>query len=394
MTTATTLQIHPLSQSRQGDLACEALYHARHIDGMKSESEASRRGTEIHAIVRKYVDHLVRTKQQTDYGYFDELASDAGEDAAEVLEKFRENYFVDPDQVVATEWRIRLDENFSPAVHAVRNVLVTDDHHVVRGIRAVSAGGEPDAAYEGTLDLVLMAGPTTAVIHDWKSHYMIFNADTFQSKLYPLFLFCVNPAIEEVKFILEFARYGASREVTWKRSDVPKLQELARRERDRQLKQYQLDREPGATPGKHCAWCPILLDGCPVSTRNPYAKMSPEQRLQTTMYLEKAYEASKEVLKAFVLEQGEIRAQDDNGAVYHARFEEKKKKSYPLYSAYVFLLSWFEDNRKDGDYLMKTATIGGLSSALKAQKRAQLAKNMEQIADITVTTEFKVGEEK
>lgn len=52
---------------------------------------------------------------------------------------------------------------------------------------------------------------TEAEIDDWKSYYQVINPDTFQSKLYALPLMCLNPSLEQVKFVLEFVRYGASR---------------------------------------------------------------------------------------------------------------------------------------------------------------------------------------
>jgi hypothetical protein len=58
------------------------------------------------------------------------------------------------------------------------------------------------AAYEGTLDLVMLDSFVEAEIDDWKSYYQIIEADTFQSKLYPLLLMCLNPSLEQVKFAL------------------------------------------------------------------------------------------------------------------------------------------------------------------------------------------------
>jgi len=52
---------------------------------------------------------------------------------------------------------------------------------------------------------------TEAEVEDWKSYYQIIDADTFQSKFYPLLLMCLSPFLEKVKFVLEFVRYGASR---------------------------------------------------------------------------------------------------------------------------------------------------------------------------------------
>jgi len=53
------------------------------------------------------------------------------------------------------------------------------------------------AQYEGTLDLVMIHSLTESEIDDWKSYYQVIDADTFQSKFYPLLLMCLNPSLEE-----------------------------------------------------------------------------------------------------------------------------------------------------------------------------------------------------
>ena len=50
------------------------------------------------------------------------------------------------------------------------------------------------------------ASNTEAEIEDWKSYYQIIDADTFQPKFYPLLLMCLNPSLEQAKFVLEFAQ--------------------------------------------------------------------------------------------------------------------------------------------------------------------------------------------
>jgi hypothetical protein len=119
---------------------------------------------------------------------------------------------------------------------------------------------------------------TEAEIEDWKSYYQIIDADTFQSKFYPLLLMCPNPSLERVKFALEFVRYGASRCVEYTRGDLPWLKELAQRERSRQRKLHELaasdESDLKVFPGRHCTWCPLLLNGCPVAQTNPYSQMT------------------------------------------------------------------------------------------------------------------------
>ena len=173
---------------------------------------------------------------------------------------------------MATELHIALDEDFQPIEEP------GNTSHI--------------AEYEGTLDLVMLHSLIEAEIDDWKSYYQVIDADTFQSKFYPLLLMCLNPSLEQVKFVLEFVRYGVSRCVEYTRRDLPWLKELAQTERARQRKLHELatvgDRELKASPGRHCTWCPLLLNGCPVAETNPYGQMTAEERLRFALWLQEA----------------------------------------------------------------------------------------------------------
>ncbi|HSZ00470.1 MAG TPA: PD-(D/E)XK nuclease family protein [Terriglobales bacterium] len=255
--------IPPLSQSRYGDMACETLYVQKHVQGARVwESEPAARGIEIHQVLASYIDHLVKTRRATDLAVFDALTKGAGDEAREVLKKFRSNHAFDAEKILATELHIVLDENFLPIEHP------DEDQQI----------GE----YEGTLDLVMIHSLTEAEIDDSKSYYQVIDADTFQSKFYPLLLMCLNPSLERVKFVLEFVRYGAFRRVKYTRKDLPWLKELAQRERTRQRKLHGLNRSRKlkTSPRRHCTWCPLLLNGCPVAETNPYARMTAERRLR------------------------------------------------------------------------------------------------------------------
>jgi hypothetical protein len=237
------MSLPPLSQSRHGDMACETLYVHKHVQGERTgESEAAARGIEIHQILATYINRLVTTKRSTDLESLDALMKGAGVESREVLERFRANHTFDPEKILATELHIQLDPSFHPIEG------MDDDART--------------AEYEGTLDLVMLHSLTEAEIDDWKSYYQIIDADTFQSKLYPLLLICPNPSLERVKFVLEFVRYGASRCVEYTRKDLPWLKELAQRERARQRKLHELaassERDLKASPGRHCTCTQFL----------------------------------------------------------------------------------------------------------------------------------------
>src|SRR5580704_6654671 len=110
--------IPPLSQSRQGDMACQALYVRKHVQcASMGESEPAARGIEIHQVLATSIDHPVRTTRTTELVLFDALMKWAGTEAREVLEKFRDNHAFDPEKILATELHIALDENFIPIEH-------------------------------------------------------------------------------------------------------------------------------------------------------------------------------------------------------------------------------------------------------------------------------------
>jgi hypothetical protein len=369
--------VPPLSQSRHGDMACETLYVFKHIQCARlGESEPARRGIEIHQILATYINHLVRTRRATDLERFDALMRGAGAEAREVLEKFRDNHTFDPEKVLATELHIALDENFLPIED------LADDGRT--------------AVYEGTLDLMVVHSLTEAEIDDWKSYYQIIDADTFQSKFYPLLLLCLNPSLERVKFVLEFVRYGVSRCVEYTRKDLPWLKELARRERVRQKKLHELvaldDREWKASPGRHCTWCPLLLKGCPVAETNPYDQMSAEERLRFALWLQEAEKHNTQVLKDLLVERGPIRYRDENQSDYLAAFVPAEKKFYPYRDSAPILDQWLRAH-PDERGLRDKLTISGLSSALRAGKRSELAQQLADVVDVRVDTELRIGRE-
>src|SRR5712664_3811099 len=365
--------IPPLSQSRYGDMACETLYVCKHVQGTRVGGiRVCCTGIEIHQVLASYIDHLVRTRRATDLEVFDALMKGAGDEAREVLEKFRNNHAFDPEKILATELHIALDENFLPIEHP-------DDEGQI-------------AEYEGTLDLVVIHSLTEAEIDDWKSYYQVIDADTFQSKFYPLLLMCLNPSLESVKFVLEFVRYGASRSVEYTRKDLPWLKELAQRERARQRKLHGLNRSRKlkTSPGRHCTWCPLLLNGCPVAETNPYARMTAEQRLRFALWLQEAEKQNTRVRKDLMVKRGSIHYRDGNQNEHLAEFVPVEKKYYPYRDAIAILDEWFSAH-SDEQGLRDKLTVSGLSSALKAEKRAELAQKLAGVADRHFETELRSG---
>src|SRR5260370_12948227 len=207
---------------------------------------------------------------------------------------------------------------------------------------------------------------------------------------------CLIPSVERVKLVLEFVRYGVSRCAEYTRKDMPWIKELAQRERARQRKLHELaasgERDLKASPGRHCTWCPLLLNGCPVATTNPYGQMTAKQRLRFALWLQEAEKQNTRVLKDLMVEQGPIHYRDENQGEYLADFVPVEKNFYPYRDAVSILDEWFR-RHPDERGLRDKLTISGLSSPLKANKRAELARKIATIVDVRVETELKIGRE-
>jgi len=362
-------------------MACETLYVFKHVRHEKiAESEPAARGIQIHRILATYIDHLVQVRRALDLEVFDQLMREASGEAREVLERFRNNHAFDPEKVLATELYIALDEDFRPI----------GDSWNDEGNPITKTAVVPE--YEGTLDLVILHSLTTAEIEDWKSYYQVIAADTFQCKFYPMLLMSLNPSLERVKFNLEFIRYGTSRCVEYTRADLPWLKELAQRERARQRELHKRNgnRMAKTSPGKHCTWCPLLLNSCPVAKTNPYRRMTPERRLRFALWLQQAERHNTIVLKDLVTERGPIHYRDENQNEYVAAFEVVEKKSYPYHKVASALAQWVETHPEDKE-LMEGLTASGLSSRLKAKKRRALAEELAALANVRVDTELRIG---
>jgi hypothetical protein len=371
--------IPPLSQSIQGDMGCSLLYWARHVEGIEFETEPARRGKEIHKILAEYMDALRITKQQTDYKKMAELSADASPEAKEVLDRFTAANFYDSEKIYDTEVYVAIDDDFQ-----ILEVHGQSDRSDKRRVK--------DAAYHGTMDVIIMESETEATIIDFKSYWQIVDADTFQSKMYPLLLFLLNPQIQKITFMLSFVRYGdAQREVVWTRDDIPKLKKLADWERSRQVSLH--SEEPDklkATPGRQCTWCPLLLSGCPMRKVNAYGTLTPAERVALAVWMNAAKKHNDQVVKDWLLEGGVVEYRDANDVRYTAEFRRQDRKSFPLGASFVILNRWFEAHPGDRD-LSEKLTVSGLSSPLKAQKRAVLKTAMEEVAQINVITRLTIG---
>ena len=382
--------VPPLSQSRQSRMACPALYQASEMEQLREpENPAALRGQELHALLSHYVNHCARANQKTDYAYLEQLLLlGAGQDVQQILRAIGEDLIIDPDQVLGTEMYLALDADLNPVhTHELGECYVTLQENGQMKRELICREPELHPHFEGTLDLVQMTAPTEAVIDDYKSHFLIFDADTFQSLMYPLLLMQHYPHIEKVEFRLRFVRYGlgASRSAVYTRADVPKLARLVRDERRRQLAMHadvDAGNHLGAMPGEHCAYCPIMRR-CKVREINPFTSESPEEVLRFAIWATAAREQSMQVLKAHAGANGPITVSDGNGREYVAAFKPVEKAKYPARAAYPLIESWEE--REPGLLDQVSISIG---QKLKARKRRPLLESLEEVRQVKTETRF------
>jgi len=381
MTTNSLVQIEPLSQSKFEQMACGYGYRAVHVHHReRAGSIWSDFGQEAHQVLSMYVEHLVETRQATDYDYFDGLIEAVQPEILEELDRVRDSLVIDPERVLGTEQYIGLDENFSLVVM----------EHVAQGHRS---GGDPRIAYEGTLDLVLLNSSSEAEIPDWKNQFQITPPDTFQAKFYPLLLFCALPSVEVIHFRLEYLRWGACRSITFTRKDLPRLKRMAAVARNRQRKLMRAEKEPRPTPHRGCIYCPLLLKGCPIETANPYARLSAAQRLRLQIYLDAAQKVNQPLLKQWA-QSRPISVKDANGARYTASFIPRRRTRYGLDAVLPLLDSW--DKSHPDDPLRPHLTVGTseLNDFARAhEKRPRLAESLSAVAEVTPYTEFQISVE-
>jgi len=332
------------------------------MGGMKQvQGEAGRRGNVIHEFLKDYVRHLVKMKYRKDLAYFEFSLKGLDPSAREILEPLQEQFEIDPETVFATEQRIGLTEAF-----------------------VITPAGVPGAAYEMTVDLIELYEETLAKITDYKSQFQAIDPDTFQARLYSLGVMILNPRIEQCEFQLKFLRWGKARSVIFSREQIPDLQNEARMWRERQLALHKESEKAPALPGSHCVYCALLGDGCPVE-KNPFEGV--ESHLRSALYHKMAYDKAREVLKAHADEGGPIRAKDGIGQEYSAEWTITEKKVFTV-DVLPCILDW---QKKRNDLIIPKLSVSGLSSLLKAKKRADLADEASAYCEMKTGNKFKIG---
>jgi len=348
-------------------MACPHSYGAQFIEGRRSAStEPSYRGGEVHEVMRAYVKHCGERQVSADWSAFDRIAAAISIEAGRICDDLRNWFQVDCKHIIAVEEDIELDENFRP--------LDIEDK------------GRPVPAYRMKPDAIYSLGETEALIDDYKSHPVPFEADTPQSLMYPVGVFQMMPWIETVTFRLVFVRYrNCMRSVTWKRSELPKMMDEMSRYRARQVKMHAIYDAHGleglpAIPHAGCHYCPLLQFGeCPVQEQNPHAQ-SAEELTRELVFLEKRRTFVKEILRNEVQARGgPIVVRDDNGTEMSYGVSPQELTAYPAAKVLPIIEKWCAATG-DRDFL---ASVNLSSSTVKdklnTNKRRSLQHEVESL---------------
>ena len=344
----------PLTQTMYESMACPASYQASVIHKIPSmPNEFSHLGNETHDMMAAYAAHLKDEGREEDWSYFENILSLFSIEAQAILRGFIGSMKFDPRTILTTEQRFEYRD----------------------------ASGKPD--------LITLETPVDATIWDYKNYFDIIEADTFQSKLYPLLLFRHNPALESVRFVLVFLRYGKTRERTWTRDQVPYLESVLAEGRARQMNIHETRGLAKAIPGRACDHCPLLATSrCQVNEWNPRAIMTDAERLLYAIYLRAALNHTMSVLRerARIMT---IKAADANGKIYEAKFKLGQQRMLPLLPALQVLNEHFV---KTGENLSTRALISktSLASLRNAKKRFALDAALTAIESSRDVTTFKM----
>lgn len=348
--------IPPLSQSMFESMACPASYQAQYVHGIFSPANIySELGQEVHRCMSLYAEHLKDIDREEDWGFFERTLATFTDDAQKILRGFIGSMKFNPQSILSTELRF------------------TDYE---------------DGA--GTPDLITMETAVDATIWDYKNYFEMIEADTFQSKLYPLLLFRHNPNLETVRFVLVFVRYGRTREVTWTRDHVPYLEKVLSDARARQKAIHETPGLARAIPGKACEYCPLLRTArCQVNAWNPYATMTESDRLHYILFLRAALKGSTEIIRS-AARFHPVKTQDDNGKVYEASFVPTEKRTLPLLPTLTVLQQHYDTFGEDLS-LKANVSKTSLASLRSAKKRVLLDQALTDIELVKETTSFKIS---
>jgi len=375
------MNLPPLSQSKVETAACEQSYVSIYIDGRSTGvSQASDRGDEVHHVMAEYVDYCAKKGVQSDWIYFNRLTVATKMDAGGILDGLRDNYKVQHKHVYGTEITMMLDEEFRPTLN------ISEEHwpkHVPnRNTLGLPEENDGYCAHIGTADVVLVSEDgLRGKISDYKTSPSIFDADSYQGILYSFMLLKHMPQLEQVTFELVFVRYqNCVRTVTYKRRDMPDMQETLSRARTRQMATHEAPQDAQAIPSKQCMLCPLMKDlTCPQREVNEHMLVTPEQRLMAVQFGNRMLNYHRPLLKSYAEVHGDISYRDGNDRLYVYGEMPVEKTAFPLDETTMRVLNaWTEQTGEDWSKMGLKISSTSIKGKLKAKKRAPLLEIFEE----------------
>lgn len=212
---------------------CLYRFKKHELEGFPNpQTEATLRGTALHAMHSVYVNHLIATQQSTDYGFADATADRYRGDAADLFKQWVRERIFDPERTFGTEVHIALKPDFTPA----------------------AASATPaEAPYRGTLDRIEIDGDH-ADIYDLKTNFAIFQATTIQAIFYPWLLHKLLPYLKTITFHLDFVRWNVQREDTFTAEEID-VKEIEIRNQVKQIQMAKDDDDWPAVVNPNCCYC-------------------------------------------------------------------------------------------------------------------------------------------
>jgi CRISPR/Cas system-associated exonuclease Cas4 (RecB family) len=189
--------------------------------------EALERGIQVHEVLAEYVKHCLSEGVQTDLDF---LRSVQGTDEVrEILETYANTHIIEPGEYVIEEmWKLSMDPH--------------------------------PWTFWGKIDqLRYFADDVVEIVDNKTDHQIRSEADVKkdeQMRTYAWMASLKYPTADEFHCMIDFVRYGVTREVVYGRSDIPAIEEsiIAK------IEVMEADSEYKATPGPACGYCSYTAD--------------------------------------------------------------------------------------------------------------------------------------
>jgi hypothetical protein len=371
-----------LSKSAEKAKGCPRFFLGAYLSkdpAVTSAGELAETGTDFHRYRQEYIDHLVRTKQESDPGWMEDRLGQMGvtDDALDMIRWDLLKLKIDPRTVWGTEIWLSVDSNFNPLQMKLGVTPGTrpDDHRVFA---------------HGGIDLLSVQGDN-AVVDDYKTGWANQTRE-YEAIHYAVLVFAHFPDLYEVTVNWDYTRAGAVKPMVFSRLDLDWMQNRVRNAHAK-VSDIVLKGDDSVNPTAGlCGFCPLA---CPVkaAVANGVVDMPSIQNendaaaVAGMMLVAKAVTAEAEKRLRAYLDKAE-KVELDSGKIVAMR--PTTINEYPLDKVLEVLEkgTWGIPPDK--------LTVGAtkLHSYAKAKKRAGMREELDKIATRKVTHKLAVFEPK